>query len=275
MTSVHHVVKTETIASIDRLLYLMYTGDTSKQPVRMWRCFKLTDSLHQNGWPYFDPIAINLQDLSIEIARWPYRNAYNEVRRYFVQSSSIGYHYGPQVEAHCESSLSAGLLQNQNGPHLYKGILKNVGYIIEHMYYREVYLFIQGGLQIAFGRALKTCHKNSVEMEGLKLANSERLRWQSSSKPLSLAYFPIASISHLIFRAFQPLLNQSQFIITCQVVMTRDYFTKLFDYLLSMNNQKEMKTSPFATASMRWIHEIKGLIQLFGTEVGGSMTRDS
>jgi len=33
--------------------------------------------------------------------------------------------------------------------------------------------------------------------------------------------------------------------------MTRDYFIKLFDYLLFMNIQKKMKTSSFVTALMR------------------------
>jgi hypothetical protein len=103
--SVQYVVKTEAIASIDRLLYQMYIGDSSKQPNRIWRCLGLLSSLRNRGWQYFDPIPMILSELSMSLHHWPYRNV-NEVRLYFVQSSSIGYHYSPDVESYCEKKIT-------------------------------------------------------------------------------------------------------------------------------------------------------------------------
>jgi hypothetical protein len=186
--SIQYVVKTEAIASIDRLLNQMYTGDSSKQPHRMWRCLGLLSSLKTHGWPYFDPVPMNLSELSLSIHHWPYRNA-KEVRLYFVQSSSIGYHYGPDVESHCESSLSSAILLNKSGPELYKAVLANICHIIQTVYHREAFVFIQSGLNIAFSKALKTCQMSPGRSQSLKLANQRRLDWQQNSEPLTYGYF--------------------------------------------------------------------------------------
>jgi hypothetical protein len=77
------------------------------------------------------------------------------------------------------------------------------------------------------------------------------------------------------YSAFEQLLNYSGGVVTLVVNSAEEHFKKLFDYILSMKVENGSKPSPFATHSMRWIHELSTLVRTFGCAPDNFMTRES
>jgi hypothetical protein len=138
-----YLAHSELIASLDRLLYELFTGDSSHRPVRLWRLWQLHDSLKVNNWPYIDPAIMNAVTLEFEIIGWPLSQ--DDQYPYFVQTAAIRYHYGVSA-ANIRRFMLSDFISPFHRQSLYLGCMSSVQRIIERIMVSEFHLFLKNGL---------------------------------------------------------------------------------------------------------------------------------
>jgi hypothetical protein len=126
-----YLARSELVASLDRLLYELYTGDSSHRPLRL------------NQWPYIDPQMFNVMTLTFDISRWPFTQV--DHHPYFVQIAAIRYHYGISASNARQFLLSA-FITPFHYQSLYAGCLSSVQRIIQTIMVPEVHIFLKTGL---------------------------------------------------------------------------------------------------------------------------------
>jgi hypothetical protein len=139
------MIRSELIATLDRLLYELHTGDCSHRPTRMWRILGLHDSLRTHGWPYIESVIINLNTLAFSASHWPL--TIHSHQSYFVQIASLRYHYGLAIVDSRQFLLSA-FITPYHRISLFQGCLQSVNTIIQSVMMPEIHSFLQNGFTI-------------------------------------------------------------------------------------------------------------------------------
>jgi hypothetical protein len=137
-----YLARSELIASVDRLLYELFTGDSSHRPVRLWKLWQLHDSLKVNDWPYIDPAMMNTRTLAFEVLGWPLTQFAHQP--YFVQIAGVHYHYGMRTANIRQFQLSA-FITPFHGHNLYRGCIASVQSIVSTILVPELHLFLKNG----------------------------------------------------------------------------------------------------------------------------------
>jgi hypothetical protein len=180
-----YLARSELIASLDRLLYELFTGDSSHRPLRLWKLWQLHDSLKINNWPYIDPTMMNTMTLAFEVPGWPLSQI--DHYPYFVQTAAISYHYGVSA-ANVRQFLLSAFITPFHRQSLYTGCMSSVQRIIETIMVPEFHLFLKNGLTLLVQKESRLPDLTASNALCLKTMNNKIDQW-TDKHPLSFRYY--------------------------------------------------------------------------------------
>jgi hypothetical protein len=172
------------IATLDRLLYELFTGDSSHRPLRLWKLWQLHDSLKVNNWPYINPTMFNTSTLSFEGVGWPLTQLAHHP--YFVQIAAIRYHYGVRA-ANVRQFLLSAFITPFHCNSLYQGCIASVQSIVCTILVPELHLFLKNGFTKALQKESQNAETTRSEDLSLKKIRDQLDDW-GGTHPLSLRY---------------------------------------------------------------------------------------
>jgi hypothetical protein len=185
-TNPQYLVKTEGIATLDRLAYEMVTGDRTKRPVRLWKQFGTMKAIEERSWPWIDPEVLNLEELKVEGPMWPRDDGGIP---YFTQLAALRYHYGLGVANHQQYVLN-NLLSQYSFKGIYRTALEGMRYIIQNIMRFEIFKFLLNGFTVVRMRTIQSQIVNetttlpSTQCDITKLGQSIS-EWEHVVSPLS------------------------------------------------------------------------------------------
>jgi hypothetical protein len=181
-----YLARSELIASLDRLLYELFTGDSSHRPIRLWKFWQLHDSLKINSWPYIDPSVMNTKTLEFEISGWPISPV--DQYPYFVQTAAIRYHYGISA-ANIRRFMLSDFITPFHRQSLYVGCMSSVQRIVEKIMVPEFHLFLKNGLILLIQKESRRPDLTTSNALSLKMMSNKIDQWDDKY-PLSFRYTP-------------------------------------------------------------------------------------
>jgi hypothetical protein len=173
-----YVVKTEAIASLERLAFEAYSGDRTHRPARLWRSWNLMTALNDHGWIFIDPEIFNIVNLSLSYHHWPVDA--NTRLPVFCQIPSIRYYF-KEAASHHQLMLSTYLLPHQSSSG-YKKTLDIVNHVVSRFLKSEYQnYFIHGFGIIQQNLRRQAQGTNSEDMKNVTLASSLMLKWEQNN----------------------------------------------------------------------------------------------